>query len=1109
MLQLVFGRSGYGKTEYIRNRIADKIDRGETQVLLITPEQYSFISEYSLLEQLGEARAHAVRCLSFSRLCDECDRLYGADGRKPLTKGGKAILMKTAIDQVRPDLELFEKKGSSAAFVQSMTGIYDEMKSCNLSGAAVYAAADDLDTDILRCKMRDFSRIMTAYEALLGDRFADPANRLTRLYDQIKDQNYFAGQTVFLDGFNGFVAQEYKILERIIAEAKAVYIALDSDSFGTGDGYDLFAYVNETAGILQRIADKAGVPTNTLQLGENCRTDYADLRRVEQYIFADQAPETEIPAEHIRLYAASTVTDACNDLALQIKGLLRCGYRAGEIAVTMRDREKYAPVLASAFEKYGVPYYADERQPVTAQPILVFPMYLMRSVIYGWRSDDLFSLIKTGLTDVSDSPDLHRTENYVYTWGINGAAWKRPFDKSPKGFSGALSDSDRVQLERINALRQSLMEPLVAFQKKVHGATPRQISTALFEAIKAYHADKHLQQLAAGLAQDGASALAEEQGRTWDVLMRILDQLATVLPEKPMALKDYCALYALVTHTEDLGEIPMGLDNVQVGQADRMRFNNPRALFILGANEGEFPQTVTSGGLLSDNERKQLAAHDFKLYSFGEILNLQERYFAYKAVSAPRERLFVTYTATGRADAPSAIVTGIQALFPNLHVEKWNPANGLDLVDTPQNAFELMSGLYDSTDPFFVALRTYFSDEPQYAAVQALAENRTPMIKDTATARKLFGKDMVLSASRIEDYYNCPYRYFCKFGLGAQPRQKAEINPMERGTLIHYVLEKLLSEVGTKQLPDYDRKQITALVDGYIEQYFKEEMGDPSDMPSRFRYNFRRLPKMLVDVVCRLAGEFAESDFEAKAFELPIDVDGAVHSKVIPLQDGGSLRIRGSVDRVDVLEQDGQQFVRVVDYKSGAKPFRLADIVNGLNLQMFLYLFNVCADGSNPYAGVPAGVLYMHAARSVMTVETKSSAEKDIAGQEDKAFGMNGIVITNPDCDIPAAMEHDLAGKYIPVRLKKSGVGGSLASLEQLGLLQRKIEALVADMGNALQNGQIGQHPVQAKDHDKTCEYCDFASVCAFKKSVTPRTYDDQTDSAVLAELEKEGESHA
>ena len=120
---------------------------------------------------------------------------------------------------------------------------------------------------------------MTAYEALLGDRFADPANRLTRLYDQIKDQNYFAGQTVFLDGFNGFVAQEYKILERIIAEAKAVYIALDSDSFGTGDGYDLFAYVNETAGILQRIADKAGVPTNALQLSENCRTDYADLRR--------------------------------------------------------------------------------------------------------------------------------------------------------------------------------------------------------------------------------------------------------------------------------------------------------------------------------------------------------------------------------------------------------------------------------------------------------------------------------------------------------------------------------------------------------------------------------------------------------------------------------------------------------------------------------------------------------------------------------------------------------------------------------------------------------------------------------------------------------------
>ena len=135
MLQLVFGRSGYGKTEYIRNRIADKIDRGETQVLLITPEQYSFISEYSLLEQLGDA---LTRLATSNR--EQIIRSSVVFKVPPISRRFKAILMKTAIDQVRPDLELFEKKGSSAAFVQSMTGIYDEMKSCNLSGAAVYAA---------------------------------------------------------------------------------------------------------------------------------------------------------------------------------------------------------------------------------------------------------------------------------------------------------------------------------------------------------------------------------------------------------------------------------------------------------------------------------------------------------------------------------------------------------------------------------------------------------------------------------------------------------------------------------------------------------------------------------------------------------------------------------------------------------------------------------------------------------------------------------------------------------------------------------------------------------------------------------------------------------
>ncbi len=45
---------------------------------------------------------------------------------------------------------------------------------------------------------------------------------------------------VFIDGFNGFVANEYRILELIITNAKYVTVTLATDSFGCRDKYNLF-----------------------------------------------------------------------------------------------------------------------------------------------------------------------------------------------------------------------------------------------------------------------------------------------------------------------------------------------------------------------------------------------------------------------------------------------------------------------------------------------------------------------------------------------------------------------------------------------------------------------------------------------------------------------------------------------------------------------------------------------------------------------------------------------------------------------------------------------------------------------------------------------------
>lgn len=1103
MVKLILGRAGSGKTEYVFNRIKELADGGCSDILLIAPEQYSLICERRLLDTLGESRISCADNSTFTKICGDAQRLYGGDGLQKLSKGGKVILMYKAVQSVKDSLVLFNKKTDTLSFVSSMIDTYDEMKSCNLTSRQIYDMSRGIENDLLLKKLTDISAVMGAYENIIKDSYADPADDLIRLYKKLCGKNYFADRHVFLDGFNGFVAREYKLLELIIAEAQEVTITLCTDNAPVGDG-ELFSYVNKSADIIKSIADKAEVPIETHYLDGNYRYKSSALAAVEKSFCNQAVTDYNVCDGAVEIYAAKNITDECSQVSRRIRSLLRSGYRARDIAVITRDLNKYRAELSSSFKKYGVPYYNDERQPVNTQPLVVMIKYLLRCVNNSLRSDDIISLAKTGLTFLGDE-EINALENYTYLWNINGMKWTKPFENSPRGFVNEITDSDRQRLEAINKTREALIIPILSFKNAAKSRDTRTICEAVYNTLIMFMADEKVRQYAVELSKSGMPALAAEQGRIWELVMEILNQLAVTAQGK-ITLKEFDHLFSLIIASEDLGSVPVGIDNVQFGQADRIRTDNPRAVFILGANEGEFPKAVSQSGLLSESERRIMLENDFKLYSYGDIQYAQEKYFAYTSCCCARERLFISYTGnTGRDAAPSEIVTSVKEALPDIREYKSSDIDDIELIETKENAFELMSERYFYTDAFYSSLKKYFENDGRFPAVAAMAENRDEKIESRELSSRLFGRDMYLSASRVEDFYNCPYRYFCKFGIAAKPRKKAEIDPMQRGTLIHYVLEKLLSSVGSRQLSQMSDSEINDLVNKFLDEYFREGMGNISDVSKRFMYNYRRLSKLICSVAVHLAHEFSESDFEAKAFELPIDCGKDVEPAVIELSDGGSVRIRGSVDRVDMYEKDGEKYVRVVDYKSGNKVFSLSDIMCGLNLQMFIYLFSLCSDKNAELSGIPAGVLYMHASRSVFPFESKREAKDKIDSEEDSSFKMKGIVLDDGEGKIPEAMEHDLRGKYIPVKLKANGtLTGQLISLEQLGQLNKKVDGLIKQMGEELHKGNIDRAPVRNKNHLHTCEYCDYADVCANKKAVVFNQKEDLSDAEVKEILGKE-----
>lgn len=1110
MLQLILGRSGSGKTEYVFSQIKKLVENGEQNILLLTPEQYSFISERRLLKDLGESRVNSVENGSFSRLSNEISRRYGSAPLPILTKGAKAVVFKKACENIKEELKLFGKNIDNVAFINSAINIYDEMKSCRVGADDIMQASINTDKETLSQKLHDISLIMSAYDSYIEGKFLDGASELTRLYTKLVDLDYFVGRTVFIDGFNGFVAQEYKILEVILSQAKAVYVTFCTDSHINNDKYNLFSYVNNNINYLREAAENAGTSMlEPIYLKDNHRFNNDELKLSEKFLFSNVKNTSDDIPQNIELYGAKSVTDECDFVSDRISKLLRSGVKASDIAVICRDLDKYQKELQFSFSKYNIPYFNDERQNISSEPLIMFVNFLMRCSIYSLSSNDIFSMLKTGLTALDDEA-VNELENYAFIWNIKGSKWKKEFTNSPKGFSEEMSDNDLKKLEAINKSREYVVERLQKFNSACKKKNSADICRAIYFTLIDFSVDDKLRGLAQSLNDSGKSVLAFEQGRVWDLLMDILDKLATISNDQNITVKEFYKLFNLMIMNEDLGNIPSGLDNVQIGSADRIRCNNPYAVFVVGANEGEFPQSVSSSGLLSESDRNILIENKFKLYAYGETLNAQEKYFAYMALSAPSDRLFVSFR-NGSADgAESIIVSELKNIFLNLEVHSAEAEYSVSAAETDANTFEILASNFDDNTEFIATLKEYFADKPEFesrlSAVKRLSKNEDITIKNPDLARKLFKNDMYLSVSKIEDYYKCAFRYYCKFGLNARPRIKAEMNPMETGSVIHYVLECIVRDYGSKGLIELNSRQITSEVKKYLKQYLESKMGDYSEFSVRFKYRFMYLSKLISCVVLRLREEFENCDFEPKAFELSIgngENGESVKSQAINLPDGGTIQIRGSIDRVDTYTENGEQYVRVVDYKSGIKKFKLSDILYGLNLQMFVYLFTLCKS-NNELAGKEAGVLYLHSSRKIYNV-SRNDIDLSVLKEDSDAYKMVGVVLNDEENPIAEHMEHDLRGEFIDVKCSaKNGVSGSIVSLEDMGRISRKIDSLIEQMGVELHMGKIMQNPVNSTNHNNTCEFCDYSSVCANRKEIELKEIEELSFSDTLKKLKED-----
>lgn len=1097
MLRLISGRMGSGKTTLVYNKIKEKAEQGESTVLIV-PEQYSFHTEKTVLELLGAKGADSVEVLSFSFLARNLLKKYGVNAKNTIDDSTRALMMSLALESVSDRLEIYGRHRYSASVITQMLKIIKEFRQCSVSAQMLRDTAAVMQDGLLKSKLGELALVSEAYSALVDASWFDDECALDMLCDVLDEHHDFNGKRVYIDGFRGYTSQELKVLERILSQAEDVYITITADRNFNCDDFSAFAHTRRTRQKLVRIAEKNKIkiaPVEYAELPDELRYNNSEMKALEKNLYESRYETFDEKTEYITVCSAEDFESECDYVAHTIKKLIRTeNLRCREIAVISRTENNYSRQIRAALRKNGVPVFEDRRQPIMTQPLVELVLSAVDIAVNGFSCDSVMRVLKTGLTDL-DTQKISELENYAVMWQINGSKWLGDWTFHPDGLGEKMLDKDAERLSEINLSRLKTVAPLQKFRTALKDCSGLTAAKAIYTLLTDMNVPENLKVLSEKLKAGGENELAEEQGRVWEVVIEILDRIALALENTKMTPKRFSELLTLIVSMYTLGTLPQGLDEIVIGTADRVKTSAPKVVFAVGVNDGVFPMIPVSGGILSENERKVLADYSLNTDDNFEQKMMEEHFIAYSTLCSPMDRLYVSYLRkdiTGAQMSHSELVTQIKKIFPNVKTVDTADTDPMDYIEGEAPAFELMAKHTQQGDVMYKTLEKYFTLRPDYAdrinALKRAVKKGEFEITDKDAAVKLFGRDMYMSASRTEVYHKCPFQYFCKFGLNAQPRKIAELDPMQKGTAIHYILEHIISAYGSEGLCKMEKAERDRCVTDLLEEYLKENLTSGGEMGERFNYLFRQLGIVICEVVDRLVAEFTFSEFEPVAFELKIDNDGEVPAYEIPIGDGGVLKIKGSIDRVDVMESKDGDYVRVVDYKSNGKDFNLNEVFSGLNMQMLIYLFAVWKSGFRKYRNIkPAGVLYMPVKAPYAKIE-RGEDEKSIAEKKQKDARMQGMVLD--DSRIIYAMDSRADGKIIPASINKSGEpSGMIISLKQMGILMNRVEKILADMAVSLHDGKIGVNPARATtgQYSDVCEYCDYKEVCGVDDSTQRR----------------------
>ncbi len=1082
MLHLLLGRDWTANREEILRRIARDVHDRKGNRILMVPELVSHETERRLCAAAGDTASRYAEVLSFTRLARRVADTMGSAAAECLDSGGRVVAMASAARQLSSRLKAYAAVETKPEFLTGLIDGVDEFKRCCISAQDLGRAAEETEGSLAQ-KLEELSLLMAGYDSLCARGKRDPRDQMTWLLEQLEQGSFAREHVFYIDGFPDFTRQNLAILEHLIQESPSVTVSLNCDQIAS----DRLAFekAGQTAQELYRCAARAGVEIQMEQIQPIA------LNLVRERLFQGPIPAGEAKG---RLYAfrAETPYQACLDAAKQVMTLVEGGCRYRDISLVCTDMAVYQPLVDLIFHRFHIPLYRSGTEEILQKSVISTVLTALDAALTGFDQRNMLRYLRSALSPLDpDTCDL--VENYAIVWGIRGQKWTSVWENHPDGLSGVWDEDAERRLAAINSARALAVAPLERLRQQFQKAVElRDQVMGLYGFLEDIQLETRLTQMAQELDAAGDNRSAQILNQLWEILISALEQLYDVLGQTHWEAEHFSRLFRLLLSQYDVGTIPPVLDAVQMGLVSAMRCHEQKHLILLGAEEGKLPGYTGSTGILTDQERVTLRQLGVPLTG-GSVEGIQAEFAEIYGVFCGATESIRVYCA---GDQPSFVFRRLAEL-----------AGGTAAVEDSLG--------FAQADAWEAGAYLARWEEEQTAAQLGVLQGYTDTLRrkeftlgriSGENIRRLYGTTLNLSASQVDRQAECRLSYFLKYGLRAQERKEAAVDPAEFGTYVHAVLENTARCIrdmgGFHQVSLEETLEIAhRFSDEYAAQRFRQIESE------RMTYLFRRNLRELDMVVQELWLELKESRFEPVDFEVGFGGEGDLPPIPIPNKAMNAV-LRGFVDRVDAWSNGKTNYYRVVDYKTGKKDFDYCDVFNGVGLQMLLYLFALRESGGDLLGErpIPAGVQYFPARAPYLRVDGRLDAEE--AQEERKAqWKRKGLLLR--DEAVLQAMEPGETPQRMCYSVKKDGtLSGDLADREQLKRLEEYVFGILAGMVEDIASGNVEPNPYTRGSSHNACAFCPYGAVCHENQVPGRRNYKTMTAQRFWEELEKEGYSH-